>query len=1285
VIVEAVEGRTMFALFNVVTQAFTPGVPQLVFTDIANGSTNGSSATASQAIKLQNTTGGSSFQVTAAQVVDDSSIAGDDAAQFELVNTSLPLSAGPGATATVNVRFRAASVGLHAAILHLTTTAPSQPNVDVYLRGIGTTSDSSGDVGGSNEASLQRILHAFQLPINVGDANGEDTYDLPTPRPAGTASDEVEMQRLVKSGSGPVVIQPLAEYAFNTGLGKAVHLGYYTPGTTQAKTELFSVDSSEHTSTSPSWSASFDPGSSAFGLYGDFNGKLFEINNLPRGVYSEDVFNSFDAVNKKKVRFFPLKNKDGSVVPDAFVFAFEEFNAGYDSNDVVGVIRNVKAAPTGAEIGTENLDRGTPGPSRLVFSRIQQQPPTTVDPVTGEEIPLPNNIVHDKASVRIWNSGTSALTIASVTLSNTTDFQINSTGLSGLTLQPGGSKDVEVQFIAQSGDLRSGTLTFNSNDSDEPALQVQLSGFWQNRSEHGEEPNLEELVQLMGFGTKIVNAGETLNIAGDEGRVRKVGDEVLSPYWRNADPARNVEVIQLNAFHTHDQEESFTVHKRGSFTTTTVFTHAALDAQSVLPHKKDSTSVAAGTFKVDPVSGDNNPAFGFKIGAEWSDPTRNKQEKPGGGYGHHVRFWVAKDSSGKVIPNTYIMGMDYSGINYDYQDNLYLIKNVTPADAGAAPGAPTQLSATPSTSGIALDWADNPESGIAGYNLYRGASADFTPSASNRLNSGLLTTSAFDDTAAPPGATSFYKVTAVDTANQESAAASTSATRPDQGPGTPNAPTDLNATATSSSTINLSWTGSAGADHYVVERRGGGVSSFTVIADQATGTSFGDAGLNPNTTYEYRVSAVRNSAQSTPSGVASAKTSNVAQGPPSVSVSSTSVSEPTGGNQAHATFTISLSAPSSSDIVLNYATGDGSAVAGSDYSSTSGTLSFPAGVTSRTVDVPVLADAQNESAENFFLNVSVATGNATIADGQGSATIVSANVNPPPVIPFGNGVVATFTGANGKPVKISIKGPGTGEAILMDGGAVILSLQNTTEKSALTISGLTTIQGATVAGSLKSFTGKTVDIAGDIAVNGSVGKLTLRNANSGAHHALSIGNGGTSTTVTLGDVADLSLLTGSAIKSVKASAWRDTESTAESIVAASVGSIAVKGDFTPDVTAGSIGKMSVSGAIAGSEIRASGDIGSVKAIAMHDSRLFAGVQNAVSTLPDSSDDFSAASTIKSVSVSGKTAGAFSNTLIAATNVGKVSLGSVNVANGGVAFGVAGDNISAVRASTPDLP
>src|SRR5262249_54403677 len=86
-----------------------------------------------------------------------------------------------------------------------------------------------------------------------------------------------------------------------------------------------------------------------------------------------------------------------------------------------------------------------------------------------------------------------------------------------------------------------------------------------------------------------------------------------------------------------------------------------------------------------------------------------------------------------------------------------------------------------------------------------------------------------------------------------------------------------------------------------------------------------------------------------------------------------------------AVFTVSLSAPSSSTVAVNYATANGSAVAGSDYVGTSGVLSFAPGETAKTITVSVIGDTTVEPDEVFSVLLSAPTAGAEIADGQGDA------------------------------------------------------------------------------------------------------------------------------------------------------------------------------------------------------------------------------------------------------------------------------------------------------------
>lgn len=68
--------------------------------------------------------------------------------------------------------------------------------------------------------------------------------------------------------------------------------------------------------------------------------------------------------------------------------------------------------------------------------------------------------------------------------------------------------------------------------------------------------------------------------------------------------------------------------------------------------------------------------------------------------------------------------------------------------------------------------------------------------------------------------------------------------------------------------------------------------------------------------------------------------------------------------------TVRLNAPSTSQVSVQYATVGGSATPGSDYTAVSGKLTFPAGVTSKTIMVPLLEDIIAEGSETITLALS---------------------------------------------------------------------------------------------------------------------------------------------------------------------------------------------------------------------------------------------------------------------------------------------------------------------------
>lgn len=101
-------------------------------------------------------------------------------------------------------------------------------------------------------------------------------------------------------------------------------------------------------------------------------------------------------------------------------------------------------------------------------------------------------------------------------------------------------------------------------------------------------------------------------------------------------------------------------------------------------------------------------------------------------------------------------------------------------------------------------------------------------------------------------------------------------------------------------------------------------------------------------------------------------------------------------------FTVTLSQANGIPTIVNYATANGTAtVADSDYTSTSGTLTIPAGTTSATISVPVGADGKFENTENFSLSLSGGSG-YTVAGSTLSATGTITNDDTAPTISIGN-------------------------------------------------------------------------------------------------------------------------------------------------------------------------------------------------------------------------------------------------------------------------------------------
>jgi hypothetical protein len=150
----------------------------------------------------------------------------------------------------------------------------------------------------------------------------------------------------------------------------------------------------------------------------------------------------------------------------------------------------------------------------------------------------------------------------------------------------------------------------------------------------------------------------------------------------------------------------------------------------------------------------------------------------------------------------------------------------------------------------------------------------------------------------------------------------------------------------------------------------------------------GDTAVEANETLTLNLSGVSGATIADGSGTGTITNDDVAAPVlPSLSVSDATRVEGNSGT-AKLNFTVSLSQAATGPVTVQYGTANGTASAGSDYKAKSGTLTFAAGETSKTVSVTVSGDTAVEANETLTLNLSGASG-ATIADGSGTGTITN--------------------------------------------------------------------------------------------------------------------------------------------------------------------------------------------------------------------------------------------------------------------------------------------------------
>lgn len=1302
---------------SVAQPQITASTTAVAFNTVAQGNT-GAATSRAQSVTITNT-GGQTLNLGAITIASDPTTAAPNASNFAITNlSSLPASLLGGQSATINLTYTATAVGLQSALLQIATNDPATPTLTINLHGIGTAG-----LYGYNEPSLVQVLRANNIPTIVGAGPNDVNINTPTyPEVPDPSSQEVNVQRLVAAGTGPVTITPLA--SFDTNSSPAVRFGYYTPGDTNSTQELFTIKSTDAQTVYPTaqGATSFNPGASPFGLYAVFPGTT-----TPNGSvdihYSEDALNTLDPTYHRKMRFFPLETSSGAVVPNAYVVAAEDYNSPTYNSFVnfVGIIRNVMPAPNAVDapvLGIHNPN-ALPGTQNLVFNRIQT--PSSLDPAGFVDT------VHDTQAISLLNTGDQPLVISSLVLSDPTNWALVSPPPVGTTIAPGTALTLTIKFIAttvpphtvnqtndtmttdgtpvlQAGGVWTGTLAVNTNDPVNPTRVVHLEGYWQKVSEHEMEPGLQTVTNLMlGYATNISNIQQP-NYPNNGTTPVLYGEEINSAYWQVADPTQSVTV---NNFHSwagqYDLTQSPPVATtpltgyfyQGQTKATVLFKRAVGNAQTFFPNAYGTTST--------PLIASFKPTgtFGLWLDGEYSDASLNLSNSfvsSNGRSGHQFRFYPVRDSSGNIVPNTYLVGFDYAFSqyeNYDYQDNLYIVSNITPA---GKPATPADLQVSTSATGQSLQWA--PVSGATGYNVYRSVNG----SSYARINSGLVAANGYTDLAAPAGNSIKYEVTAVNSSNAESLPAYASLNlvgAPNGSTGmAPTAPTILTADGSSGSQVALTWSAPVGATTYNVYRQAPGSSSFVQVAAGVATTSYTDVNVVSGSTYTYEVQAVNSLGVSANSAPASATVATLIS-PPGTPTNLTAVA--TSGAQVvinwsaaanAATYTLDRENPGSTTF-SQVATGlttttftDTNVVAGQTYlyevqsSNASGTSAF-AGPASVTLPQPPAT-----------LNITVGKGAnkfVTFTDADNTVTTIALNGPGAATVHFSATTISQTASKGG----VIVTGTSIEIASITITGTTFGSILKITPKGG---NGTVNIGGISVDASIGSIMAKSASLIGGVSVVGSVHKIAL-----GSSSAASVSVGGTLGALQVTSAGGLTVNSAGAIKSISGTIW----SSDGLITAPSIGAIQIKHNATLDISAGSVHGIHVggtlsnatikltaagldlatlfAGGIVSSSIDTAGNIGTVTSGSLLNSEVFAGVASLPSSqpLPLVASDFSAQAAIASVNIHRAKSGSSDvNSNIAAYTLGSVSVGNAQLANSGQPFGVAAHTVKSFTAVNP---
>ncbi|WP_342074904.1 carbohydrate-binding protein [Yoonia sp. SS1-5] len=388
-------------------------------------------------------------------------------------------------------------------------------------------------------------------------------------------------------------------------------------------------------------------------------------------------------------------NPDGSVV---------------DSFEVAGGFNNpldlAVHEPSGRIYVAENVSRGSLTDDRITLLTPDAPPSAPSNAlVFAEDDPLPGSdafVFHEiegtkfpetrDTSIRemtFENTASIALTIDQISV--TGPFEVVGGPSAPVTLAAGAQLTLQVEFdaanLGANSGLYDGTLTLGTTVG--VSLETDLRGLWQAVAEGNVEPDVEDVVALFGWettpGGQVITRDELDDGSGvivpGEATISINGVDETAYYFEAADKSEAVIIRQIGAWHQQNSTAGLSVFTydydpaAGDLNDTAAYgnevrvgglRHVASDAQTILPENQDGPDNVAFDLGGD--------VFSFNVQGRTVDPGRFPGAPDAG-----LRL-IELYQDGTRIEETYLIAMDYVPGNLDYNDNMYIVSNISPFD-----------------------------------------------------------------------------------------------------------------------------------------------------------------------------------------------------------------------------------------------------------------------------------------------------------------------------------------------------------------------------------------------------------------------------------------------------------------------------------------------------------------------------------------------------------------------------------------------------------------------------